>query len=89
MAIRKRYGISAQKMSLILGIGINQYRLYEQGEVPSVSNGRMIRSISNPKVMLDILESSRNELSDTEYKKLSTKILNEITEGEYHKIELP
>ena len=34
VAIRKRYGISAQKMSLILGIGINQYRLYEQGEVP-------------------------------------------------------
>lgn len=78
VTIRKRYGISAQKMSLILGIGINQYRLYEQGEVPSVSNGRMIRSISNPKVMLDILESSRNELSETEYKKLSAKILSEI-----------
>ena len=87
IAIRKRYGISAQKMSLILGIGINQYRLYEQGEVPSVSNGRMIRSISNPKVMLDILESSRNELSDNEYRKLSDKIKSEIAEGERHKIE--
>lgn len=87
IAIRKRYGISAQKMSLILGIGINQYRLYEQGEVPSVSNGRMIRSISNPKVMLDILESSRNELSDSEYRKLSDKIKSEIAEGERHKIE--
>lgn len=87
IAIRKRYGISAQKMSLILGIGINQYRLYEQGEVPSVSNGRMIRSISNPKVMLDILESSRNELSDSEYRKLSDKITSEIAEGERHKIE--
>ena len=87
VAIRKRYGISAQKMSLILGIGINQYRLYEQGEVPSVSNGRMIRSISNPKVMLDILESSRNELSDNEYKKLSEKIRREIAESEHYKIE--
>lgn len=87
VAIRKRYGISAQKMSLILGIGINQYRLYEQGEVPSVSNGRMIRSISNPKVMLDILESSRNELSDAEYQKLSDKIKREIAEGEKRKIE--
>lgn len=87
IAIRKRYGISAQKMSLILGIGINQYRLYEQGEVPSVSNGRMIRSISNPKVMIDILESSRNELSDNEYRKLSDKIKSEIAEGERHKIE--
>ena len=33
VAIRRRYGISAQKMSLILGIGINQYLLYKQGEV--------------------------------------------------------
>lgn len=87
IAIRKRYGISAQKMSIILGIGINQYRLYEQGEVPSVSNGRMIRSISNPKVMLNILESSRNELSDSEYRKLSDKIKSEIAEGERHKVE--
>lgn len=87
VAIRKRYGISAQKMSLILGIGINQYRLYEQGEVPSVSNGRMIRSISNPKVMLDILESSRNELSESEFQKLSDKIKSEIEKGERRKIE--
>ena len=51
VAVRSRYGISATKMSLILGIGTNQYRLYEQGEVPNVSNGRMIRSIMNPKVI--------------------------------------
>lgn len=86
IALRKRYGISAQKMSLILGIGINQYRLYEQGEVPSVSNGRMIRSISNPKVMLDILESSRNELSDSEYQKIADMIKSEIANGEHYKI---
>ena len=87
VAIRKRYGISAQKMSLILGIGINQYRLYEQGEVPNVSNGRMIRSISNPKVMLDILESSRNELSDNEYQKIADKINNEIANEDRLKVE--
>ena len=45
IAVRKRYGVSAAKMSAILGIGTNQWRLYESGEVPSVSNGRMIRSI--------------------------------------------
>ena len=60
VAVRKRYGISASKMSLILGFGTNQYRLYEQGEVPNVSNGRMISSIMNPKVMLSMLESSKN-----------------------------
>jgi DNA-binding transcriptional regulator YiaG len=63
IAVRQRYGISAAKMSLILGIGVNQYRLYEQGEVPSVSNGRMIRSIMNPRVMLEMVESSKYELS--------------------------
>ena len=57
IAVRQRYGISAAKMSLILGIGINQYRLYEQGEVPNVSNGRMIRSIMNPKVMLEMVQA--------------------------------
>lgn len=87
IAIRKRYGISAQKMSLILGIGVNQYRLYEQGEVPSVSNGRMIRSIGNPSVMLNVLESSHNELSDKEYKKLSETIRSQIAEGDSRKIE--
>lgn len=74
ISVRKRYGISASKMSLILGIGTNQYRLYEQGEVPSVSNGRMIRSIMNPKVMLEMIDSSRNELPKKEYDKIAEKV---------------
>lgn len=79
--VRKRYGISATKMSLILGFGTNQYRLYEQGEVPSVSNGRMIRSIMNPKVMLCMLESSKNLFENiAEYEKIQSKI-NEVIEN--------
>ncbi len=35
--IREHYGLSAAKMAQILGFGINQYRMYEDGEVPSVS----------------------------------------------------
>ena len=87
IAVRQRYGISAAKMSLILGIGINQYRLYEQGEVPSVSNGRMIRSIMNPKVMLEMVESSKNELSASEYDKITTKVKAAIAESEAYKME--
>ena len=41
VGLRKRYGLSCASMSAILGFGPNQWRLYEQGEVPSVSNGRM------------------------------------------------
>lgn len=78
--VRKRYGISATKMSLILGFGTNQYRLYEQGEVPSVSNGRMIRSIMNPKVMLSMVESSMNLFaSSSEYEKIVSRV-NSIIE---------
>ena len=87
IAVRSRYGISAAKMSLILGIGVNQYRLYEQGEVPSVSNGRMIRSIMNPKVMLEMVESSKNELSSSEYDKIVKKISAIIANSESYRIE--
>ena len=85
--VRKRYDISAAKMSRILGIGVNQYRLYEQGEVPNVSNGRMIRSIMNPKVMLDMVNSSKNELSVSEYKKIVGKIQSVIASSEAYKME--
>ena len=84
IAVRQRYGISAAKMSLILGIGINQYRLYEQGEVPSVSNGRMIRSIMNPKVMLEMVENSKNELSASEYEKITSKVQTIIASSEVY-----
>lgn len=87
IAVRQRYRISAAKMSLILGIGVNQYRLYEQGEVPSVSNGRMIRSIMNPKVMLEMVESSKNELSESEYEKIISKVQAIIASSEAYKME--
>lgn len=74
IAIRNCYGVSAAKMSAILGIGTNQWRLYENGEIPSVSNGRMIRSIMNPNVFLDLVVSSRHQLSDKEYASISKKV---------------
>lgn len=62
VAVREKYGLSAAKMAAILGFGPNQWRKYEQEEIPSVSNGRMIRSIMNPKVFLDMVESAREVL---------------------------
>ena len=46
--IRNQYSISAGKMSEILGFGTNSYRLYEGGEIPSVSNGRLILAVKDP-----------------------------------------
>jgi len=62
VAVREKYGLSAAKMAAILGLGPNQWRKYEQEEIPNVSNGRMIRSIMNPKVFLDMVESAREVL---------------------------
>ena len=87
ISLRERYGVSAAKMSVILGFGTNQYRLYEQGEVPSVSNGRMIRSVMNPKVMLEMVESSKNEMSKSEYDRIVNKVKAVIAESEAYKLE--
>lgn len=87
IALRERYGLSAQKMSLILGFGENQWRKYEQEEVPSVSNGRVIRSAMNPKVMLDFVESARGVLTDKEYEAAKAKVKAVIDKREDWRIE--
>ena len=74
VALRERYGLSAAKMSVVLGFGINQYRLYEMGEVPSQSNGKMIRGAMNPRVFLDLVHSSRHQLTEREYAKITAHL---------------
>jgi len=46
--IREQYGVSATKMAEILGFGVNVYRHYESGEVPSISNARLIQLVKDP-----------------------------------------
>ena len=45
MELRKKYKLSASVMSKILGFGINSYRNYENGEVPSISNANLITNV--------------------------------------------
>lgn len=80
--LRKQYGVNATKMSLILGFGENQYRKYEQEEIPNPSNGKMIRSAMNPRVFLDLVESSKELLSDKEYSKIAERVNAIISESE-------
>jgi putative zinc finger/helix-turn-helix YgiT family protein len=61
--IREKYGISASKMSDILGFGANSYRLYESGEIPSVANGRLILAVRHPKDFIKQVEASAHLLS--------------------------
>ena len=46
--IREQYGVSATKMAEILGFGVNVYRHYESGEVPNISNARLIHVAKDP-----------------------------------------
>ena len=54
--IREKYGLSATKMGEILGFGVNSYSKYESGDMPSVSNARLIQMIDDPKKFIDIVE---------------------------------
>ena len=80
IALREKYGLSATKMSAILGFGVNQYRLYEMGEVPSESNGKLIRSAMNPRTFLDLVNDSRHQLTDREYAKITSRVQEVINQ---------
>lgn len=45
--IRERYGLSYSQITKIVGFGQNQWRQYENGCMPSESNGRMILAIKS------------------------------------------
>ena len=65
-SIREKYGLSASKMSEILGLGANTYRLYEAGEMPSVSNGRLILSVKDPLEFIKQVKASSHILTERE-----------------------
>ncbi len=52
--IRSKYGLSASKMSEILGFGVNSYRQYEAGEIPSVANAKLIQIVDDPQNFMEM-----------------------------------
>ncbi len=68
--IRMIYGISANKMSEILGLGTNSYRLYESGDMPSVAIGRLILSIKDPIEFIKQVRASAHIIKEKESEKL-------------------
>lgn len=71
--IREQYGVSAAKMSEILGLGANAYRLYEAGEMPTVANGRLILSVREPEEFIKQVRASSHFLGERELNKLISK----------------
>ena len=96
VAVRSRYGISATKMSLILEL-LRRVGLEEKADAypNQLSGGQkqriaIVRALAmNPKVMLSMVESSKNLFSTVaEYEKIAAKI-NAVIEHDKatHKIE--
>ena len=75
-AIREQYGLSALAMSRILGLGDNQYRLYEKGTIPSESAGKLINLASQKGNMLLLLQSSENAFKAKTYHRIYERVLN-------------
>ncbi|TDG35236.1 DUF4065 domain-containing protein [Pedobacter changchengzhani] len=67
--IRSKYGLSAIKMSEILGFGVNSYRQYEAGEIPSIANAKLIQMVDVPKFFIDMVElcATLEEKTKTKY----------------------
>lgn len=69
-SLRHKYGLSASKMSLILGFGINQYHNYENGEVPSLSNAKLILAAMNPEFFKTLVMLVKEDLGNKIYTRL-------------------
>lgn len=73
--IRERYGLSYSQITKIVGFGQNQWKQYENGSLPSESNGKSIAAIRSREGMLSMLESSRNQFEESTFSKIKRNIL--------------
>jgi DNA-binding transcriptional regulator YiaG/uncharacterized phage-associated protein len=67
--IRKKYKLSALRISEILGMGANSWRNYEAGEVPSKTNANLIQMISKPEAFEEYIQKY-SELNEMERAKV-------------------
>lgn len=91
--IRSKYGLSATKMSEILGFGVNSYRNYENGEVPNQSNANLIQMADDPVKFKSLVEISsyfddNSEADKKEKKELLKRIEKLISERRKHRFLL-
>lgn len=67
-SLRAQYGLSAHVMSKIAGIGINQYGLYENGEMPTLVIGMRLASLFDRKTLLSCIDSAKSRLGKDYYR---------------------
>jgi uncharacterized phage-associated protein/DNA-binding transcriptional regulator YiaG len=85
--IRHNYELSAAKMSEILGFGDNQYRLYENGDMPSEANGKILSSIKEPSIFKVFVENAKNQFSNKDYEKILLKLKRATENGQAKNIK--
>lgn len=74
ISLRNRYQLSAQKMSLVLGLGINTYSNYEKGEMPTMASNNLINSAKNHEIFLSYVNQAKNEFTDKSFRDLKKHI---------------
>lgn len=73
-AIRNKYGLSASKMSEVLGLGANGYSNYESGEIPTTAYGNLISATSEPKTFKNLVDKAKDHFSENMFKKIEERI---------------
>ena len=71
--LRGKYGLSAHVMSKIAGIGINQYGLYENGEMPTVIVGQKLSTLFEKESLLKSIDGARVRLGKN-YERIREKV---------------
>lgn len=77
--LRKKYDLSATKMSEILGFGVHMYKNYENGEIPSSSNAKLIQIAQDASKFQELVTLCDN-LKDKEREKILKNIDKVIKE---------
>lgn len=73
-SIRERYGLNYAQLSKIMGFGINQWKQYEEGNVPSESNAKLILTVRTKEGMMKLVKESRSAFDAKEYARIVSKV---------------
>ncbi|HNS29663.1 MAG TPA: DUF4065 domain-containing protein [Tenuifilaceae bacterium] len=82
IATREKYKLSAAKMSKVCGFGINVYRQYEAGEVPSQSNAKLIHLAHDPHEFRKLVNYCST--LDQNFKEKAYKTIDNLLEEQKH-----
>lgn len=81
-SIREQYGLTQAKMAEVLGFGVNMYRQYENGEMPTLSNARLIQIAADPAEFKKLVEKSIHLLDENTLQDLLLRVDKLIMDSE-------